>query len=63
MKEKKEKNKGNICEGDWEIVPEEDIPKVLEAFKDKKCVSCYRKLTRKEQVRKGFYCLDCDPEE
>ena len=44
----------------WEVVSDEELPDVLKALEENKCVSCYAEIVPDDG---GFYCYECDPRE
>lgn len=44
----------------WEVVDPSEIPTLLEAIKQHKCITCYDEIDPCDGV---FYCHTCDPRE
>lgn len=42
----------------FEVVPPDEVPKMLEAMHDGRCVSCYQPVDADDG---GLYCSTCDP--
>jgi hypothetical protein len=40
----------------WHVVPPNEMPKVLEALRDSRCVSCYGPVVEGH----ALYCCTCD---
>lgn len=44
----------------WEAVSDAEVPKMIAAMKDHRCVTCYEPV---EPYDGGLYCHACDPRE
>lgn len=42
----------------FEVVPNSEVSKVIEAAKNHCCVTCYKPIAPYDG---GFYCYECDP--
>jgi hypothetical protein len=44
----------------WQVVPDAEVPKVIAAVQEGRCVACYGPISRDCPIEHAFYCCECD---
>lgn len=44
----------------WKAVPDAEVPDVIAASQDGRCVACYGDISAVCPSEHGFYCCNCD---